>query len=73
MAGLLGMTALRSPFDNAWQRRHNGIPPDDDNYTYRWDRRANRWVSLDEPVVNEDALEEWEHRRRQRLAEANEY
>lgn len=51
----------------------NGLPPDDDERTYRWDTKQRRWIALDEPDIDEDALEAWEHRRRERIAEANEY
>lgn len=49
------------------------VPPDDDEYTYV--KRHGRWVRLDDgdDDVDEDALEEFEDRRRQRIAERNEY
>lgn len=56
-----------------WRSNLDGRPPDDDERTYRWDRQRRCWVALDMPEIDEDALEEWEHRRRERIAEANEY
>ena len=44
--------------------------PFDDDYDFDDEIEEKPWTAKDE---DEDALEEWEHRRRQRLAEANEY
>lgn len=57
----------------AWQCRRDGVPPDSDERTYRWDTRSQRWVALDEPEVDEDALEAWEEKRRERIALQNEF
>lgn len=45
--------------------------PHDDEYTYAY--RHGRWVRLDEPEIDEGALEAWEERRRERIARENEY
>ncbi len=55
------------------RRSRDWVPPDDDEYTYVY--RGGRWVRLDddEPDVDEDALEAFEDRRRERIGRENEY
>lgn len=55
-----------------WYLHYDGVPPEDDDHDYRW--TGTQWVrDFDDCEIDEGALEEWEDRRRLRLAEANEY
>lgn len=66
------------PYGKDWYRYENGVPPDDDDNSYIWNRISKRWErdwEYDDETqrINEDALEEYEERKRQRIAKQNEY
>ena len=47
------------------------MPPDDDEYTYV--KRNGRWVRLDADEDDDLDLDEFEEKRREHIARANEY
>lgn len=56
-----------------WYLYRDGIPPQDDDNSYVW--TGSQW-SIDydyEDEIDEDALEEYEYRKRQKLALTNEF
>jgi hypothetical protein len=60
-------------YGSRWYLHYDGRPPHDDDNDYVW--RNGQW-QLDEPELTdaeETALEEWEERRRERIARENEY
>lgn len=58
-----------------WYLHYDGRPPIDDDRAWVWSVAAQCWqVDYDyEDEVDEDALEEFEERKRERIARANEY
>lgn len=57
-----------------WYLHYDGRPPIDDDRDYVWSALGRVWQAVDDPEdVDEDDLEEYEERKRQRIARENEF
>lgn len=57
-------------YGSRWYLHRDGRPPHDDDNDYVW--RGSQWVRMDDEEDDVD-LDEFEERRRRRIAERNEH